>query len=79
VSTIPYPGCPVARPVHIPHAMKIQRFPHTALLAFAPLTLMLSGCEIIGNIFKAGVWVGVLGVFAVVALLIWGVRSMMGR
>ncbi len=58
--------------------MKIQRFPHTALL-FAPLTLMLSGCEIIGNIFKAGVWVGVLGVFAVVALLIWGVRSMMGR
>lgn len=69
----------VARPVHLYPSMKIQRSPHTALLALAPLTLLLSGCEIIGNIFKAGVWVGVLGVFAVVALLIWGFRSMMSR
>jgi hypothetical protein len=39
------------------------------LLSF--LVLSLEGCRVVGGIFKAGVWVGVLGVFAVVALVIW--------
>jgi hypothetical protein len=30
-----------------------------------------AGCELVGDIFKAGVWVGVIGVFAVVALIVW--------
>lgn len=34
-------------------------------------TLALSGCEIAGDIFKAGVWVGVLGVVGVIALVVW--------
>jgi hypothetical protein len=33
--------------------------------------LTVAGCETIGNIFQAGIWVGVLGVILVVALLIW--------
>lgn len=57
--------------------MKLQRSSIPTLIAFAPLTLMLSGCEIIGNIFKAGVWVGVLAVFAVIALVVWGVKSLL--
>lgn len=69
----------MARPVHVKLSMKIRRSPYKALPAIIPFTLMFSGCEIIGGIFKAGVWVGVLGVFAVVALLIWGVRAMMSR
>ncbi len=32
---------------------------------------MLSGCEVIGGIFKAGVWVGVLAVVAVVGVIIY--------
>lgn len=35
------------------------------------LTLSLSSCEVIGGIFKAGVWVGVLIVVAVLALIFW--------
>lgn len=33
--------------------------------------LLLSGCEIVGGIFKAGVWSGVLIVVAVIALIIY--------
>lgn len=61
----------------IVRGMKLQRSSIPTLIAFAPLTLMLSGCEIIGNIFKAGVWVGVLAVFAVIALVVWGVKSLL--
>jgi uncharacterized membrane protein YcjF (UPF0283 family) len=31
----------------------------------------LAGCQIVGDIFKAGVWVGVIAVVAVIALVIW--------
>ena len=39
------------------------------LLLFSTVTL--AGCQIVGDIFKAGVWVGVIGVIAVVALVRW--------
>lgn len=35
----------------------------------------LSGCAVIEGIFKAGVWVGVLGVMGVVGLVIWGLTA----
>jgi hypothetical protein len=35
------------------------------------VTMVLSGCALIGGIFKAGVWVGVLIVAAVIALIIF--------
>lgn len=31
--------------------------------------MSLSGCEVIGGIFKAGVWVGVLAVVFVIAIV----------
>jgi hypothetical protein len=34
-------------------------------------TLALSGCEVIGDIFKAGVWTGVLLVILVIGLIVW--------
>ena len=64
--------------MHDTIAMKLHRSPFPLVWAVAPLTPMLSGCEIIGNIFKAGVWVGVIAVFAVIALVVWGAKSLLG-
>jgi hypothetical protein len=44
------------------------------LTAVVPI-LGLSGCEIVGDIFQAGVWVGVLLVVGVIALIIWMVSG----
>jgi len=35
------------------------------------LVFMLSSCELIGGIFKAGLWVGIIIVVAIVALVIY--------
>lgn len=40
------------------------------------LLVFLSGCEVIGGIFEAGVWTGVLLVVLVVALLIWLIKKL---
>lgn len=32
---------------------------------------MFSSCELIGDIFKAGVWVGVIIVVGIIALILW--------
>jgi hypothetical protein len=40
-----------------------------AVLLFS--SLAFSGCQIVGDIFKAGVWVGVLLVVGVIALIVW--------
>ena len=34
-------------------------------------TLMFSSCQAIGDIFKAGVWVGIIVVVAIVGLILW--------
>ena len=39
-----------------------------ALLVF--LGMSTAGCELVGGIFKAGMWVGALGVILVVVLLV---------
>lgn len=40
---------------------------------FALITILalFAGCSVIGGIFKAGVWVGILVVVAVIALIVW--------
>ena len=37
-----------------------------------------AGCEMIGGIFKAGVWVGAIGVILLVVLLVVGVAKLKG-
>ena len=44
-----------------------SRYLLIALLVLA--SVALPGCEVIGGIFKAGVWVGVLGVVFVLAVV----------
>ena len=39
------------------------------ILAIVVIGAMASGCEAIGTIFKAGVWVGAIAVIAVIALV----------
>lgn len=38
-------------------------------------TVTLAGCEVIGDIFKAGVWTGVILVILVVGAIVWAVSK----
>jgi hypothetical protein len=42
-----------------------------SLLVLLIITQLFTGCELVEGIFKAGVWVGVIIVVAVIALIIW--------
>lgn len=42
------------------------------------LGVSAAGCEVIGGIFKAGIWVGALGVIAVVVLLVVVIAKIKG-
>lgn len=48
------------------------------LVIVAFLCSTLSSCEIIGGIFKAGVWSGIVIVVVVVALVIWILSKIFG-
>ena len=51
------------------------------LFSLFVLTLMvttLTSCAALGDIFKAGAWVGILSVFVVVALIWWLVTKIGG-
>ena len=41
-------------------------------------TVTLAGCELVGDIFQAGMAVGVIGVLVVIALVIWLGSKLMG-
>jgi len=47
------------------------------LIAALGSTFFLTGCELAKGIFKAGVWVGVLGVVGVILLAFFGLRALM--
>lgn len=46
-------------------------------LALSGLAFATTGCEAIQGIFKAGVWVGVILVLAVLAGIVWAIKSFM--
>ena len=43
------------------------------------LLTSLSGCELVGDIFQAGMWVGIIVVVAVIGLVLWLVSKLGGR
>ncbi len=53
------------------------------LLIIMPVILMtiilISGCEVIGGIFKAGVWVGTLGIIFILAIIIFIVAKVFSK
>jgi len=42
-------------------------------------TILISGCELVGDIFQVGIAVGVIIVVLVIALIAWLIRKMRGR
>ena len=52
--------------------MKQSRFLFVILVFSA---MVLTGCEVIGDIFKAGVWVGALLVIGIIGLIVWAVSK----
>ena len=46
------------------------------IAALVMLGVTAAGCEVVGGIFKAGVWVGALVVIAVVLLLVFTVAKL---
>jgi hypothetical protein len=53
--------------------MNIASILNISLLAI--LIFSFSGCQLIGDIFQAGMWVGIIIVIIVVALLVWIIRK----
>lgn len=47
--------------------------------AFALLLSMLTSCELAGDIFEAGMWVGIIIIVLVVILILWLLRKIRGR
>ncbi|HJS53884.1 MAG TPA: hypothetical protein VJ765_05050 [Chitinophagaceae bacterium] len=43
------------------------------------VTVSLTSCELAGDIFKAGVWVGVFAVVAVIVLIAYLVSKLSGK
>ena len=50
-----------------------------SLLTLTALVLTLSSCDAIAGIFKAGAYVGIIGVLIVIAIIWWIVSSFRGR
>ncbi|HTM66674.1 MAG TPA: hypothetical protein VL093_10160 [Flavipsychrobacter sp.] len=46
-----------------------------SLAAMLMVVLSLSSCELVGDIFKAGMWVGIIVVVAIIALIIFLIRK----
>ena len=49
------------------------------LVLLVVVSLSAAGCEAIGDIFKAGVWVGILAVAAVIGLIIFLISKLSGK
>ncbi len=56
--------------------MKTINFFYVSLLAF--MMTGLSGCDLVGDIFEAGAWVGIIIVVLVIVLIGWIIRKMRG-
>ena len=48
------------------------------ILLVVLLALNAAGCEMIGGIFKAGVWAGAIAVIVIVVALVWVVAKVKG-
>ncbi|QNF32087.1 hypothetical protein HUW51_04835 [Adhaeribacter swui] len=56
--------------------MKSFRYYFSILLVFLALTV--TSCEVIGDIFKAGMWTAFIGIILIVFFVLWLVRKMRG-
>ena len=59
-----------------PMVMRATTLMRIMLIVLAAMSA--AGCELIGGIFKAGIWVGAIGVILLVVLLVVGVSKLKG-
>ena len=57
--------------------MKILRAFYSAILIL--LVFTMSSCEVIGDIFQAGMWTAVILIVIVVLIIMWILRAIRGR
>ncbi len=50
----------------------------TRILVIVLLAVSAAGCELIGGIFKAGVWVGAIGIILLVVVALFVVSKLRG-
>lgn len=43
---------------------------------FLLLVILTNSCRAIAGIFKAGIWVGVIGIVIIIAIILWIVNKM---
>lgn len=48
----------------------------TLAMLFLAFSFLLTSCEALGGIFKAGMWVGVIVVVLIIALVLWLIGKM---
>lgn len=66
-------GAKVDSPAAAPRA---AMSPFTVAWMSLMAVALLSGCEAVGTIFKAGFWVGIVAVVAVIGLIVFGVTKL---
>ncbi len=49
----------------------MKKFNFSLVFMSTMLASMFSSCRAIGDIFKAGVWFGVIGIVVVVVIILW--------
>lgn len=54
----------------------LRIFPMAFVALF--LTLFLTSCAAVGDIFKAGAWTGIIGVILVIGIVIWLISKLFG-
>lgn len=55
----------------------LLRFFPVAFMALF-LTVFLTSCAAIGDVFKAGAWTGIIGVLLVIGIAIWLISKLFG-
>lgn len=55
----------------------MKNLPLSQLFIFVLLATTLTGCELAGDIFEAGVWIGVIAVAVVIVVIFWLIRKFM--
>lgn len=48
-----------------------RRFQFISLSLIITMSFIFTSCDVIGGIFKAGVWTGIIAVFIIVVILIY--------
>lgn len=50
--------------------------PLSQIFVFLLIVFTLTGCSLVGDIFEAGIWVGIIAVILVVVFIIWILKKL---